>query len=78
MKDASITKKEKIELRSKLRKKIAEETDIKNLPDSVLFQDIHAEYDCKLLLTLLPIGNESFSKVAFEFLSACEFTSFFG
>ena len=49
MKDASISKKEKIELRSKLRKKIAEETDIKNLPDSVLFQDIDAEYDCKLL-----------------------------
>ena len=48
MKDAGISKLEKIELRTRLRKLISEETDIKNLPDSVLFQDVHADYDCKL------------------------------
>ena len=48
MKDAGISKLEKIELRTRLRKLISEETDIRNLPDSVLFQDVHADYDCKL------------------------------
>ena len=48
MKDAGISKLEKIELRTRLRKLISEETDIRNLPDSVLFQDVNADYDCKL------------------------------
>ena len=49
MKQAGISKLEKIELRTRLRKFIAEETDIRGLPDSVLFHDINTEYDCKLM-----------------------------
>lgn len=45
MRVAGISMQERIELRSRLRKLIAEETDIKNLPDSELFKNATEEYD---------------------------------
>ena len=50
MRKAGISEKEKMELRDRLRKLIAEETDIKSLPDSVLFSDINEEYDWMMIV----------------------------
>ena len=45
MRKAGISQLEKMELRARLRKYIADETDIRNLPDSVLFCDPKEEFD---------------------------------